>query len=76
VDDNGHAVLCDFGISRVMQDFSSGTTTSGAGQHTRGFAAPELLLGTSKPTKETDAYAFGSLLVEVCRSYRNRYPTE
>jgi serine/threonine protein kinase len=65
VDDEGHAVLCDFGVSKVMQEQSSGNTTSGGGQHTRGFAAPEILMDPKAYSKETDTYAFGSLIVEV-----------
>jgi serine/threonine protein kinase len=77
----GDALLCDFGLSRYVEEIvsKSGSSVGRGGGHAR-FMAPELLrppkdapLG-SRPTPESDVFAFASLMLQVftlvfCRTY-------
>ncbi|KAG8902230.1 hypothetical protein FRB99_004716 [Tulasnella sp. 403] len=60
------ACLCDFGLARLMQslDAHTGLTTSGGGQGTKGYMAPEIYENDSRSDK-TDIFAFGSLMLAV-----------
>ncbi|KAG5650410.1 hypothetical protein H0H81_012347 [Sphagnurus paluster] len=66
IDDNGHGVICDFGLTQVKADVTSrtglvgGVTVVGS----RNWMAPELLQGQSL-RKPCDIYAFGMLIYEV-----------
>jgi len=66
VNDNLEASLCDFGLSRFMEDIRTGLTTSGdTGACTHGYVAPETLNGdeTVRRTTESDVFAFGGLIL-------------
>ena len=65
----GHALLCDFGLSRILDGLPSGFTTA---QHvgTLRYVAPELLEG--KPTTESDVYAFGCTCIRVSRMAKRK----
>ncbi|KAG8941835.1 hypothetical protein FRC04_004077 [Tulasnella sp. 424] len=63
VTDNGEVELCDFGISRVLEDVPSGFTT-GAGAGTLPFQAPEYLVENERSTA-VDVYAFGGVMLKV-----------
>jgi serine/threonine protein kinase len=66
IDDNGRAVLCDFGLSRMASDITSGAATSNSEGiiGSRNWMAPERLMGGSL-SKASDIYAFGMTLYEV-----------
>lgn len=69
IGDKMEALLCDFGISRVMTDLlRTGMTTAGGVTGTPGFLAKELSEEGSKPTDKSDVYAFGGLILAVCLS--------
>ena len=70
IDENGHACLADFGLLTSVSEF---LTTSGSpmmGGSVR-WMSPELIdpeqfgLEDSRPTKESDCYAFGMVIYEV-----------
>jgi len=66
VNDNFEASLCDFGLSRFIEDIRTGLTTSGGpGGGGYGYIAPEILNGeeTVRKTTETDVFAFGGLIL-------------
>ncbi|KIO15432.1 hypothetical protein M407DRAFT_52801, partial [Tulasnella calospora MUT 4182] len=64
VRDNLEAVLCDFGISRIIlgEKEHSGWTTSEACSGTVGFLAKEIL-EDGGPTTATDVYAFSGVIL-------------
>ncbi|KAJ3555045.1 hypothetical protein NP233_g12297 [Leucocoprinus birnbaumii] len=59
---NKRAMLADFGISRVSMTSVATMTSVAAG--TTHWMAPELLLNSSNPTKESDIWAFGCVCYE------------
>ena len=72
VDDDGSARLCDFGMSSIAAEFQ-GTSyiTSTIGGNIR-WAAPEYVLQANDESvavagvnKQTDAYSYGSVTLEV-----------
>lgn len=73
VDKNGHAKITDFGVSKVIEDFSDvfklpNPTSSFAGS-TR-WLAPELVWAmvedvSPRITTHSDVYAFGAVAMEV-----------
>ncbi|KAF8316461.1 kinase-like domain-containing protein, partial [Cantharellus anzutake] len=60
---DGHALICDFGLSRILDDNPTGLTSTVVGMTLR-FSAPELLHSERK-TVETDVYAYGCACIEV-----------
>ena len=78
VDKNGHAKITDFGVSKVIEDFSEvlrlpNPTSSFAGS-TR-WLAPELIWTMvedmpPKITTQNDVYAFGAVAMEVRSVHR------
>jgi len=63
------ALLCDFGLSRHVEEIisKSGSSTGRAGGHAR-FMAPELLLPLknvtqTRPTRESNVFSFASLML-------------
>ncbi|KAF8335914.1 kinase-like domain-containing protein [Cantharellus anzutake] len=60
---DGHASICDFGLSRIMDDNPTGFTSTVVGMSLR-FSAPELLDGDEK-TMESDVYAYGCACIEI-----------
>jgi serine/threonine protein kinase len=72
INENGNAVLADFGLSRLLADHE----TSFFASHSSGairWAAPEIIeFGTEKPNeqvdkpnKESDIYSFGCIMMQV-----------
>jgi serine/threonine protein kinase len=70
INKNGVGQLCDFGLARLIQAKSgSGMTTTTAHTGTVRYLAHELVKrNKATPTKATDMYALGCLVLEVCRS--------
>lgn len=61
------AALCDFGIARVMASLGTTGLTTGTGSvGTSGYQAPEIILGTSRSTPQSDVYAMAGVILEVC----------
>ncbi|KAG8924733.1 hypothetical protein FRC02_010217 [Tulasnella sp. 418] len=66
VDDEGHARITDFGLSRIMEEGHTGWTTSTGISGTHRWMAPELLLTErSNPTTEADVYSVTLLVLEI-----------
>lgn len=61
IDDHGHSLLCDFGLTKMTQ---SRTSTSMRGAGTVRWQSPELWNDAPK-SAETDVYAFAMTIVEV-----------
>ncbi|PVG00588.1 kinase-like protein [Serendipita vermifera] len=64
LDDNGHAMLCDFGLVRVIAEGETlGLTTTTEHTGTDRYAAPEFVTSeeTIVPTAASDVYALGCL---------------
>ena len=62
ISDDGHALLTDFGLSKLS---SCATSSAARGFGTTRYQSPELWEGGPK-TMESDVYAFSMLIVEVC----------
>ncbi|KAG8892482.1 hypothetical protein FRC01_014123, partial [Tulasnella sp. 417] len=69
------AALCDFGLSRVMNEFDghSGLTTAGAVTGTIGFSAGELLTEETLPTRMSDVYALAGVILFAMSGQRPFY---
>ncbi|KAF8586976.1 kinase-like protein [Ramaria rubella] len=61
----GDALLCDFGLSRFVEEKSQSSGSTSHGKGTVRFMAPESSPRSSKPSKESDVYAFGSLMLQI-----------
>ena len=72
IDRDGHARLADFGLLTILSDSTNPTTSSSSGNAgTKRWMSPELLdpdrfgFENGRPTKESDCYAFGMVILEV-----------
>ena len=72
IDRDGHARLADFGLLTILLDSTNSTTSSSSEiAGTKKWMSPELLdpgrfdFENSRPTKESDCYAFGMVILEV-----------
>ncbi|KAG8919378.1 hypothetical protein FRC02_001714 [Tulasnella sp. 418] len=66
IDNQGHARIADFGLSRVHHDGPTGLTTSTGHVGSFRWMAPELILNDrSKPTAEADIYALTLSALEI-----------
>lgn len=73
LDTYGHVRLCDFGLSKVLEDVPSGLTTTKTANYTLRYAAPELVSSEgSSHTLATDVWAWGSLVLVVRLSWALR----
>jgi len=59
------AEICDFGLARVVGALNTGLTTSGQGQGSRGFEAPELLDVDGHQSLAADVFAFAGLVLST-----------
>ncbi|KDQ59044.1 hypothetical protein JAAARDRAFT_127476 [Jaapia argillacea MUCL 33604] len=67
ISEGGHALVCDFGLTRRIEKMASMTATpSGRSPigHIR-FTAPELFSLGCKPTRESDVFAFACLVIQI-----------
>ena len=64
VTEHGRAVLCDFGLSMVLDQMSCQSVSSRGAAGTVQFMAPEIILEDSR-TLASDVYAFGMTAYEV-----------
>lgn len=62
VDHGGHACLTDFGFASIVRGMNSVTQEA---EYTAAWAAPEILRGADKVTREGDTFAFGMVVIEV-----------
>ena len=72
IDKDGNARLADFGLLTIVSDSThTATTTTSSGAGTRMWMSPELLdperfgCKNARPTKESDCYALGMVVLEV-----------
>ena len=72
IDNDGHARLADFGLLTIVSDSTHPTASSSSkSSGTTKWMSPELLdpdrfgLKNSRPTKESDRYALGMVVLEV-----------
>ncbi|KIO21945.1 hypothetical protein M407DRAFT_122883 [Tulasnella calospora MUT 4182] len=63
INDAEEASICDFGVSRMMDELSTGFTTSNP-VLTLSFAPPEILNG-GKGNTTADAFSFGGLMLQA-----------
>ena len=69
IDEDGHARLADFGLLTIVSDSTTSSSSRSAG--TTRWMSPELLdpdrfgFKNSRPTKESDCYALGMVILEV-----------
>jgi serine/threonine protein kinase len=72
IDNDGTAVLCDFGLSRVKADMMSRSAEDDVGSElgagSRNWMSPERLRG-GLPKKASDIYAFGMTVYEASHIY-------
>jgi serine/threonine protein kinase len=64
VDDSGHALITDFGLSTVARNLSSILSSPPRRGHTKRWAAPEIL-DDGPNSKEGDIFAFAMVMIEV-----------
>ena len=75
IDQDGHACLADFGLLTIISDSTLHTASSSSeGAGTTRWMSPELLdpdhfgFKNGRPTKESDCYALGMVVLEVLTS--------
>ena len=70
IDDHGDCKVCDFGISKLVQENqSAGLTTTINMKGTLRYMAPEMLVAGGECNPKTDVYAFGMLALGTPRAY-------
>ncbi|KAG8938822.1 Negative regulator of mitotic exit [Tulasnella sp. 424] len=65
VSDEGNAKICDFGISKLVQENPSGFTTTTSVKGTLRYSSPEMLDLDGMSTTSSDVWAFGMLILHV-----------
>jgi len=74
IKNDGRACLADFGLTRILAEFTSSSSKDPGGTVVR--MSPEMLwpevfgMRDGKPTKQSDVYALGILIYEVVCGYR------
>ncbi|KAG8900387.1 hypothetical protein FRB99_006095, partial [Tulasnella sp. 403] len=63
INNEGDAMLCDFGLSKLLQDVPSGFTTTTRQKGTTRWMAPEQFGEHAVYTTQSDIYAFGCLVI-------------
>ncbi|KAF9457808.1 kinase-like domain-containing protein [Collybia nuda] len=73
VAEDGHMLLCDFGLSSLNEDYSDTIyQTSSSPKYNLPWAAPEIVLSEFplRPSQSTDVYSFGSVIYQVLTGTR------
>ncbi|KAG8905283.1 hypothetical protein FRB99_000300 [Tulasnella sp. 403] len=66
VNNEGRALICDFGLARSMETMPTGMTTSTFNQSgSIAYQSPELILGTSNRNIKTDMWAWACMAQEI-----------
>lgn len=66
VNERGRAVLCDFGLARILDDEHTGLTTTDTTKYTTRYASPELVMREGAVhSLRSDMWAWGCLLLDV-----------
>ncbi len=65
LDEDGRAVIADFGLARAVQLSSTSTSSSTGGVGTPAYRAPELWRGKPPASPATDIYSLGCVLAEM-----------
>ncbi|KAF9789176.1 kinase-like domain-containing protein [Thelephora terrestris] len=65
IDANDNPRIVDFGLATVARDSDSLASTSGQMGTTARFTAPEILKGLGRPSKASDVFAFGMVVIEA-----------
>lgn len=65
LDEDGRAVIADFGLARAVQLSSTSTSSSTGGVGTPAYRAPELWRGKPPASPSTDIYSLGCVLSEM-----------
>ncbi|KAG8894521.1 hypothetical protein FRB99_001202, partial [Tulasnella sp. 403] len=76
IDNDGEAMICDFGLSKLLQDIPSGFTTSNGQKGTTRWMAPEQFGEKAVYTTQSDIYAFGCLIIGTLLASAVRQFTE
>ncbi|KAG8903845.1 hypothetical protein FRB99_002660 [Tulasnella sp. 403] len=72
INSEGRALLCDFGLARSMEGTPTGMTTSTFHQcGSLAYQSPELLMGTSLRSPESDIWAWGCLILTDAPPYKD-----
>ena len=70
---DGHACLADFGLASIVHGNDSIVPTNAPGYSAR-WAAPEILKGAEKISREADVFSFGMVVMEVSpHVFRSRH---
>ena len=65
IDRNGNPRIVDFGLAIITRDTNSLDDTSDERSATARFTSPEVLKGIELPSKGSDVFAFGMVMIEV-----------
>lgn len=66
VDADGRAKIADLGLATIARDSGSLTSTTDEREITARYTAPEIMKGIGRHSKESDVFAFGMVVIEVC----------
>lgn len=64
INDDGEAMITDFGIAKILQSVSTGYTTNNASAFTVRCSSPEALEGEERTVK-SDVYSFACYALEI-----------
>lgn len=62
---DGHVILADFGIAKMLEQTDPALTATGTGIGTPNYMAPELAMGKTDTSPAQDLYAIGVVLYEM-----------
>ena len=65
VDESGNARITDFGLATIARDSDSLVDGSDDQGHTLRWAAPEVSGSSADPSRASDVFSFGMVMIEV-----------